>query len=272
MISAPLIHIGLVFSAETKRLISYRVQFWCELVLSTVVELLVTVAVWQAVFAERDAEQIGGYTLEEMLVYMMLAVFLNQATRGSGTGTFARDIYDGSLTKYLVYPLSLYSYKLGTYLPRSLFALIGLALALAGIFFLGYWPDTLILTITSVLFGLVAVFLATILFFLLLFCVEAVAFWVEHVWALSVILTFTTMLLSGKWIPLDLFPEWLQNLLAYSPFPYLVYFPLTVFLGKTEGSELVHGIVLLVCWILVVFGLSRYMYSRGLRSYTGVGI
>jgi ABC-2 type transport system permease protein len=262
----------MVFNAETKRLVSYRVQFWCELVLSTIVEVLVTVAVWQAVYAARDVKEIGGYTLGEMLLYVILAVFFGMTTRGSGTGTFARDIYDGSLTKYLVYPLSVYSYKLGTYLPRSLFAVVGGVLALISIRMLGHWPADVALSFPGMCMGGVALFLATLLFFLMLFCVEVIAFWVEHVWALSVILTFCTMLLSGKWIPIDLFPVWLQHALEYSPFPYLVFFPLNIFLGRVPGSEVLSGMLLLMLWIGIVFAISQLLYRRGLRSYTGVGI
>lgn len=272
MIREAVLHTSMVFNAETKRLISYRVQFWCELVLSTAVEVLVTIAVWRAVFASRSAQQIGGYTLNEMLVYVILAVFFGMVTRGSGTGTFARDIYDGSLTKYLVYPLSVYSYKLGTYLPRSFFAFVGACLALFGILFLGYWPIELSLTVISVLAGIIALFLATLLFFLMLFCVEVIAFWVEHVWALSVILTFSTMLLSGKWIPLDLFPVPLQQLLAYSPFPYIVFFPLNVFMGRVPSAEILPGMAILMLWIGIIFCIGQLLYRRGLRSYTGVGI
>ncbi len=261
-----------MFLAETKRLISYRVQFWCELLLSTVVELLVTVAVWTAVFEARGVKQIGNYTLGEMLLYVMLAVFFAQATRGSGTGTFARDIYDGSLTKYLVYPLSVYSYKLGTYLPRTFFAIIGAGLSLLGIALLGDWPDEVTLSLFQMTSGLLALGMATILFFLMLFCLEAFAFWVDHVWALSVILNFTTMLLSGKWIPMDLFPQWLGGMLLYTPFPYLLYFPVSVFLGTSTEAQLGQGFFVLGVWLLVVYVLSRVIYERGLRTYTGVGI
>lgn len=265
-------HIRLVFLAEMKRLIAYRMQFWFEFIFSTIVELAVTTSVWTAVYRSSESDTIRGVGLNEMILYLFAAVFFMQAARGSSTGTFARDIYDGAFTKYLVYPLSVYSYKLGTYLPRTFFSLVGLAIGMIAFIALYDFPASIHFSIFTVLPSLFALLMATLLYFCLLFCVEAVAFWADHVWALSVMLQFSVMLLSGKWIPLNLFPDWYQRISDWLPFQYIVFFPVQIFLGKVALPEMVQGITVLAAWVCLAYYLSKLIYNRGLRQYTGVGM
>ena len=265
-------HFSVVFLAETKRLLAYRAQFWFELVLSSIIELFVAVTVWRAVFASSKTGLIGGYTYEAMVVYATSAVFVSQAVRGTNIGTFARDIYDGTFTKFLVYPLSVYSYKLGTFIPRSFFGLLQLVLALLGISLFSSIAIGQVLYFSQIPAFLMAIALAALLYFMLLFCIESLAFWADHVWALSVMLQAAMMLLSGKLIPLSLFPEWAESAILWSPFPYLVYFPIQVLFGRVEGAALLEGFLVLLTWLLVATIVSSALYRRGVKNYSGVGM
>ena len=48
-------------------------------------------------------------------------------------------------------------------------------------------------------------------------------------------------LASGHLFPLDILPPALTHALQFTPFPYQLYFPISVYLGKTAGTELVQG-------------------------------
>lgn len=268
---APLRHTWIVFSAETKRLAAYRAQFWFELILSSAIELLVAIAVWRTVFASRGGGEIAGYTFESMALYLTVAIFFGQATKGTGVGTFQREVYEGSLTKYLIYPLSVYSYKFGTFAPRSLFAVGQLLVALVFINLLGYWPENYSLNFGWAVSGLVCLFFSCLLYFFIIISLECMAFWVDNVWALSYALQIGIVFLSGKAIPLELFPDWARPLIEYSPFPFLAYFPAQIFLGQLGAEKLFYGIAALLVWVAVFFFLSRIFMQRGLYRYTGVG-
>ena len=270
-ITAPIRHAWLVFTAETKRLTAYRAQFWFELILSSIVELTVAITVWRAVFASSAGSVIGGYTLESMTVYLTVAIFFGQATKGTGVGTFQREVYEGTLTKYLIYPLSVYSYKFGTFLPRSIFALSQLAVALFIINLLGIWPEDYNLAPQWIAAGLVTLFFACLLYFLLIICLESLAFWADNVWALSYALQIAIIFLSGKAIPLELFPHWARIILDFSPFPFLAYFPARVFLGEISQDAFLSGFGVLLLWVFFVFLLSRIIMQAGLKRYSGVG-
>jgi ABC-2 type transport system permease protein len=270
-IFAPIRHTWLVFAAETKRLAAYRAQFWFELILSSAVELLVALAVWRAVFASSESKIIGGYSLEFMILYLTVAIFFGQATKGTGVGTFQREVYEGGLTKYLIYPLSVYSYKFGTFVPRSLFAVLQLSVALGILYSLGYWPHDFSLNPFWVFSGILSLFFACLLYFYLIILLECAAFWVDNVWALSYALSISITFLSGKVIPLELFPDWARSLIHFLPFPFLAYFPSQVFLGQLSFAQFASGFAVLCCWVVGIFFLSKFAMQRGFYQYSGVG-
>jgi ABC-2 type transport system permease protein len=76
-------------------------------------------------------------------------------------------------------------------------------------------------------------------------------FWTNH--ALS-------MLLAGFFIPVEWLPDWLQTLSWLSPYPYLLYVPVRIFLGFDDGSHLIGS--LLWCVFLTASCLGVTMLVR----------
>ncbi|MCB0334197.1 MAG: hypothetical protein KDD55_11895 [Bdellovibrionales bacterium] len=264
-------HFFNTFRIEVKRLFAYRAQFWFEVVLSSFVELGIALVLWSAVFSANGSGEIRGYTFQEMVYYVVLATFLGQAVKGTGIGTLGREVYDGSFTRYLVYPLSVYSYKFGIFFARSAVACFQLLLVLLGGLLLGYFSFS-DLSLISVALAFVTVVLASFLYFLLIMTAESVSFWADQAWAVSAMLQFSLIFLSGKLIPVDLFPGWLQTSLAFSPFPLIVFFPVQTFLGMVSFQEWLWHFTLLCFWVAFMFLLCRVVIGQGLKNYTGVGI
>ena len=119
---------------------------------------------------------------------------------------------------------------------------------------------------------LVLVALANLLGFLLRFTVMLVAFWADNVWSLNVMLRFLSELLGGLMLPLSLFPQWAQDVLMWTPFPYLFYVPVMTLLGEVGAAEWAFGMLVTVVWTAVMAGVALAVWWRGRLSYTGVGI
>ena len=56
-----------------------------------------------------------------------------------------------------------------------------------------------------------------------------------------------------------------------TPFPYQMYFPVSVYLGKISGAALWQGLITQACWVGVTYLLARLVWRRGLKTYTAVG-
>jgi ABC-2 type transport system permease protein len=55
------------------------------------------------------------------------------------------------------------------------------------------------------------------------------------------------------------------------PLKFLAYYPVAIFLGKQTGYELAGNLCLQFSWIVLLAGVSRVLYWRGVRRYSGFG-
>src|SRR5690606_19127890 len=107
-----------VLSIEARKLMSYRVDFWVNVILGFCIQMVVTFFLWKAIFAESGEATIGGYSFHGMLYYYVLVILLGKLVRGSDFGApgVSAEIYDGTLTRYLVYPTSYFPFKYAQHL------------------------------------------------------------------------------------------------------------------------------------------------------------
>ena len=78
-------------------------------------------------------------------------------------------------------------------------------------------------------------------------------------------------LAGGHLFPLDILPPGIAQVLNYTPVPYMLFFPVNVYLGRATGAALVQGLLIQAFWVAVTFALARFVWSRGIRKYSAVG-
>lgn len=262
-----------VAGMEVRRTLTYRFDFWAQAVLGFLAEWALAWFLWHGVFAASGAAEIGGLGRDEAVRYTLLAALAGKLMRGTGLeGAIAQEIYDGSLSRWCVYPVSLYGFKyaqhVGTVLPGMLqLALFGLAwAALAGpAAFDGVTP-------LSVLLSLLCLAAGHALLFALAWPVQGVAFWAENVWSLLVALRFVAGLLGGQLLPLSVFPAWAQPVLELLPFRFLFSFPVEVLTGRVGPAGCATGLLVALGWWLALRALGAWVWGRGARVYSGAGM
>jgi len=262
-----------LMSIETRKLFSYRVDFWVTTVVNMVVTLIVFWYLWEAMFQESGASTIGGWSLPGILTYSVLISLSGRVIRGGDLQmAISTDIYEGSLSRFLLYPSRYFFFKYaqqaGAVLPELL-----QSIAMGALIVLVYGiPTEVPVTATSLLMALPTILIGHLLFFMLSVIPQLVAFWAENVWSLSVLLRFITMLLGGGMLPLSLFPEWAQSILAWMPFIYLYDFPARVAMGLVTQAQWLEGMLLSLLWCGITALLAVPFWRRGELQYTGVGI
>ena len=70
---------------------------------------------------------------------------------------------------------------------------------------------------------------------------------------------------------LDLLPQGLAQAVMWTPFPYTMFFPVSVYMGKLGGAALAQGLLLQLFWVGALYALARVLWARGLKTYTVVG-
>jgi len=66
-------------------------------------------------------------------------------------------------------------------------------------------------------------------------------------------------------------PPLLKQILYFTPFPYQLYFPISIYLGRVAGAELWHGLAIQLAWVLAAYGFARWMWRRGIKHYSAFG-
>ena len=97
------------------------------------------------------------------------------------------------------------------------------------------------------------------------------AFWVLEVSTFIFILFAFEYLASGHLFPLDILPPGLEQALYFTPFPYQLYFPVSIYMGKTTGANLASGLLIQGLWVVAAYGVARFAWRRGIKKYSAVG-
>ena len=115
--------------------------------------------------------------------------------------------------------------------------------------------------------------MAVLIYFVVLVVVSSITFWApEMSWAGHFLITFVIVeALSGSLFPINILPNVLQTIVMATPFPYLLYFPVQVYLGNITGNALVIGMLTMAFWTCALYFLMGRVWRNGLKAYEATG-
>lgn len=261
-----------VMAMEFRKIFAYRSDFWITFLGQIFIQLLVTVSLWQAIYQGNNVETMQGYHLEQMALYYLVANIGMRILWGENIGFISREIYEGTFTRYLLYPISFFQYKTISSISYSLFYCTQL-LVFYFLYHLFFIEAAFSYGELSHLFsGLLLFLISAMLFLQLAFIIELLALWVDNVWTLMIMVRFFITFFGGGFIPLSFLPQWAQELLQWTPFPYLIYLPVRTILGLSTQNEILKGLSLTLLWMVLLSTVVKIIWSKGQKQYTGVGI
>jgi ABC-2 type transport system permease protein len=80
------------------------------------------------------------------------------------------------------------------------------------------------------------------------------------------------LFLSGRLVPMQLMPAWVQTAADYLPFTSTFFFPTQALAGPITDRELLVGLARQVAWCAIGAGIVSLGWKRAVRRYTAVGI
>jgi ABC-2 type transport system permease protein len=262
-----------IVSIELRKAFSYRADFWIGFFIATVARVGMAYFLWKSVFEYSQATVIAGRTFSQMVLYSILAFLVDQVVRATlKAGIVMREIYDGSLTRYLLYPVSVFKFKFSMCFTQSLVGLSQLGLGILFYALVFGWPEAPVFSPGAVALGVVSLFPAMLSFFLIAFVIELTAFWADNVWSLLVMLRFISAFFGGAFLPLELFPERAQQILKLLPFYQMIGVPVNAFMGRLALEDVGQSMLISLAWSALIYGVFKLVWRRGIRQYSGVGI
>ncbi|HXH32182.1 MAG TPA: hypothetical protein VNJ01_15360 [Bacteriovoracaceae bacterium] len=261
-----------IVAMEFRKIFAYRSDFWVTFLGQTLLQLLVARALWQNIFESQGQTELNGFTLSTMTLYYLITSVGTKILAGENVGFISREIYDGTFTRYLIYPLSFLEYKTITYLTYSLFYSMHLSLIFL-LYHLLFYPDQLtLITLANLTLGTGVFLLAAFAYAMMATLVELMALWAENIWSLMVMLRFLAFFFGGSFIPLDFFPAWALEILKYTPFPYLINLPVKTIMGQMDPIQVLQGAGILLFWIGFFRAAVLLLWKKGQLNYSGAGI
>jgi ABC-2 type transport system permease protein len=262
-----------IASTEARKRLSYRADFWIQALGVLAIEAGIYWFLWHAVFRESGRAEIGGFSLHGIILYSIAAQLLARSVRGiEFEHAISQDVYDGGLNRYIVYPTAYFGFKYAQHLGGTLPVLVQLIVFGSTFpFLLGLDPSAAV-TPASAAMALVSLAVANLLYFLIAYPLQGVAFWADNVWSLIVTQRFVTSILGGAMLPLTLFPDGVKAVLDLSPFPALFWVPVMTLLGRMDPAEWARNLAVALAWCGALALLGRSIFRRGYLQYSGVGI
>jgi len=257
-----------IYSLYWQEGLQRRASFFMERFRSLIV-LISFYYLWSTLLANRTS--FAGYDRSQMITYVLGMNILRSLVFAGKTDEIAYEINRGVLSGYLLKPVNFMAYTFSRDLSEKS---INLLSALLEVLVLSKilkaplaWPhrwETWFLF----LFALIG---AVLMNFMLSFVVGCWGFWTAESggprFCLELLLEFS----AGAFFPLNVLPLHIQQILERFPSPYLVFFPLNIFLEKLSPHQLIAGFGTQFFWVAALAALTRVVWMRGLRTYAAQG-
>lgn len=259
-----------VLKATLQEYFIYRLNFVMWRVRS-VIQLLLLYFLWLVIFQKNQV--VFGYDKSQILTYVLGVWALRALVLHTETAEVGGEISRGDLSLYLLRPISYAKYWFSRDLADKIFN-IGFFIVEAVILVFLLKPPLVFQTNLLLIFcTLFSIFIGIFLLFNISFLLGLSAFWTpEGEWGgprflFNIILDF----FSGGLFPLDILPLLLFRFLQILPFPYLLFFPLNIYLGRLNTLQIFQGYLIMIFWLIVSTWLIKIVWQKGLRVYSAVG-
>ena len=234
-----------------------------------IIQIVVALSLWESIFASTTTA--FGYTSARMLTYIFAANIIGIIVTFSRTIDVSSVIHSGDLSLYLVKPLNFFLFWFSRDIANKLQNIVFSIIELTALFFI-FHPTLYVPTHISTLFlTLLIVAGAMVMYFFINAMFGLLGFWTPDVWAPRFLFFTIIFFTSGSLFPLDIFPKAIVQVLSYTPFPYMMFFPTKVLLEQLSSTEIVRGFFATGVWTLLCGFVTFVMWRKGIRTYEAEG-
>ena len=224
---------------------------------------------WSALLASRGG--IAGYSREQLLTYVVVTTLLRAWVLSCVTDRIPSEIAKGKMSELLLRPISNFGYWASQDAACKVLN-IAAAVAEIAIFIMLVHPP---LQSPQGAAGAAAFALSTmfamIIYFQMSYMLGVLGFWTSQSWGprfcFEIVLEFS----AGAYFPIDFLSPTVQKILGLLPFPYLVFHPISIYLGRTPPSAWPGVFAHQILWIVTLAVAGKLLWNSGLRRYAAEG-
>ena len=209
-----------------------------------------------------------GLSAIEFTRYFLASYLIRQLTVVWVIWDFEKEISEGTLAFRLLQPLDPVWHHVWSHLGERCARVPFVAMIIA-LFFLIYPNAIWFPSLPTTLLFLVSALCAFSLQFLIQYTLAMCAFWTEKASAIQDLWYIMHFFCSGAVAPIAIFPEAVQNIILFLPFPYIINFPASILVGLPVN--LGQGFGMIFAWMAVFLVINRILWRKGLKQFSGMG-
>jgi len=225
---------------------------------------------WQGILSKNSV--LNGWTIESIRTYYLFliagqALLIHHVELTVGF----LDIKQGELVRELLKPTS---YMRTRFIAETPWRLLQGFYAFVSMIPIVYFLDVSVHISTNtavILLAILTALNAFIISFLFKMVLGFTAFWLTNIDSLLEANDVLMFSLSGILLPLNLLPSWMQTLAQFTPYPYMLYYPISAFIGIYNTTELIQIIFAQFGIMAVLLLIYKLMWHQGLKKFSGVG-
>lgn len=253
-----------VARTAVRRKVAHRAELFL-LVLASLVPLFMMV-VWMGI--ARDAALVG-FTPVKFAAYFALVFLVGEIVSSTAAEEVENDIHSGEISSLLLKPFNIGIHYFLSELASSLVRVTPIFFLVVGVFI--FSEAGKYLSMAYLLPALLGIILGFAINYLLYLIGGLAAFWSDQASSFDLVLTYMLTLFGGVLAPLSLYPEWMQSILEWSPFPYIINFPIRIIMGELSLEQLVGGLLFQVILVVALSLLARSIFILGVKRYSVFG-
>lgn len=226
-----------------------------------VIIMYIFIQLWRVTYEGEGTSLIAGYSYEQIIWYILFAESLTMAFPSLAT-RIEEEVKSGDVGYKLSRPFNYVGYHYVGYVTETAVRLlVNLSVASAiGIVMFGLpsfswgWAGFALMSVGAVTVN-----------FLLGMTIALCAFWVEETRGLEFVYNKLLFTIGGMLMPLELFPQALQDVCRWLPFQTVLYFPSKTAV-RWDDVELLTMLATQGLWIVVLTAVVGFVYRQGVSK------
>ena len=229
---------------------------------------LFRVAVLLALLDNRS--DISGYTAQRVIVYTGFTQAMLSLLGIFGWWDLMISIHNGDVGSDLLKPMDFFKYWLAQDLGRALVNLLLRGILFMLLFELAYdltYPQTAV----HWLIVSISIMLSWLISFGFRFLVNLAAFWTPNAKGIGRFGFVMAWFFSGQLMPLRLFPDWVQTIAAFTPFPHMLNTVVELYIGIIDGPAAWVALLTQLIWAISLVIICQFVLKTAVRRLVILG-
>ncbi len=246
-------------------IVEYRAQIVIWMMNSIL--MVIMLLVWLSISREGA---VNGYTAADFVAYFMLGWFVRNLTAVWASWELDFAIREGRLSPMLLRPIHPIHNEIAVNWVEKLLRILIVA-PIITVVLIATPGVQLNLTLLNLLAFVISVAGAWLIAFMSDYLIGMLAFWTTQTGAFIQGFYGIRLVLSGVIAPLAMFPQAVQDVLRWLPFPYMLNFSVSIAMGRVQGEAMLLGFITQWAWAAFFVIAVWVAWKIAIRNYSAVG-